>query len=268
MGKASEGAPARFPGRLAETPGAARPNTPGNASANALRNPSPSVRTASPVRSSMAPFSGDSGKSLKAPTHERTTLGDSGMLWRRKFGNHTSGALASSLAMPSARTSPNAFRNTFSDHPSSQARPGAFARIAPSGVMCGCVSRNSSASLPLSESSRTLASFQMHGDILRYFITFPPVWRPGRPCRPPLNLKCSFNFSAPLPRAMKRRRSGNGAPMMPASPLIGPGKGCRAPGHSLGPVHESAPYPMYGMDNSIYENKWQQKNATWESSHI
>lgn len=53
------------------------------------------------------------------------------------------------------------------------------------GVMCGCVSRNSSASLPLSESSRTLASFQMHGDILRYFITFPPVWRPGRPCRPP-----------------------------------------------------------------------------------
>ena len=41
------------------------------------------------------------------------------------------------------RTSPNAFRNTFSDHPSSQARPGAFARIAPSGVMCGCVSRNS-----------------------------------------------------------------------------------------------------------------------------
>lgn len=84
----------------------------------------------------------------------------------------------------------------------------------------------------------------------------------------PLNLKCSFNFSAPLPRAMKRRRSGNGAPMMPASPLIGPGKGCRAPGHSLGPVHESAPYPMYGMDNSIYENKWQQKNATWESSHI
>lgn len=80
MGKASGGAPARLPGRLAETPGAAPPNTPGNASANALRKPSPSVRTASPVRSSMAPFSGDSGKSLKAPTHERTTLGDSGML--------------------------------------------------------------------------------------------------------------------------------------------------------------------------------------------
>ena len=77
------------------------------------------------------------------------------------------------------------FPERLPEHPSSQARPGAFARIAPSGVMCGCVSRNSSASLPLSESSRTLASFQMHGDILRYFITFPPVWRPGRPCRPP-----------------------------------------------------------------------------------
>ena len=106
-----------------------------------------------------------------------------------------------------------------------------------------------------------LTDFGVVPDARRYLTVFhhlsscPPVWRPGRPCRPPLNLKCSFNFSAPLPRAMKRRRSGNGAPMMPASALTGPGKGCRAPGHSLGPVHESAPYPMYGIDNSIYENK-------------
>lgn len=116
-----------------------------------------------------------------------------------------------------------------------------------------------------------LADFGVVPDARRYLTVFHHLssrMASGAALPSPLNLKCSFNFSAPLPRAMKRRRSGNGAPMMPASPLIGPGKGCRAPGHSLGPVHESAPYPMYGMDNSIYENKWQQKNATWESSHI
>lgn len=116
-----------------------------------------------------------------------------------------------------------------------------------------------------------LADFGVVPDARRYLTVFHHLssrMASGAALPSPLNLKCSFNFSAPLPRAMKRRRSGNGAPMMPASPLTGPGKGCRAPGHSLGPVHESAPYPMYGMDNSIYENKWQQKNATWESSHI
>ena len=116
-----------------------------------------------------------------------------------------------------------------------------------------------------------LADFGVVPDARRYLTVFHHLssrMASGAALPSPLNLKCSFNFSAPLPRAMKRRRSGNGAPMMPASPLIGPGKGCRAPGHSLRPVHESAPYPMYGMDNSIYENKWQQKNATWESSHI
>ena len=116
-----------------------------------------------------------------------------------------------------------------------------------------------------------LTDFGVVPDARRYLTVFHHLssrMASGAALPSPLNLKCSFNFSAPLPRAMKRRRSGNGAPMMPASPLIGPGKGCRAPGHSLGPVHESAPYPMYGMDNSIYENKWQQKNATWESSHI
>ncbi|MFQ9867100.1 MAG: hypothetical protein ACLRWP_08945 [Bilophila wadsworthia] len=60
---------------------------------------------------------------------------------------------------------------------------GAFARIAPSGVMCGCVSRNSSASLPLSESSRTLASFQMPA--ISYGISSPFLrMASGAACRP------------------------------------------------------------------------------------
>ena len=48
--------------------------------------------------------------------------------------------------------------------------------------------------------------------------------------------------------------------MMPAAPDWA-GQGCRAPGTASGRFYESAPYPMYGMDNSIYENKWQQKKC-------
>ena len=129
---------------------------------------------------------------------------------------------------------PNAFRNTFSDHPSSQARPGAFARIAPSGVMCGCVSRNSSASLPLSESSRTLASFRCTA--ISYGISSPfLVWRPGRPCRPPKPQVFLQLFRSLAPRdetpAKRQRRAddaglapdwaGQGVPSAGAQPRAG-----------------------------------------------
>ena len=146
---------------------------------------------------------------------------------------------------------------TFSSPDSRNSEPSP--RTAPGRVM-RVRQRNGSASFALVGKLTDFGVVQMHGDILRYFITFPPVWRPGQPCRP-LNSSVPSTFPLPCPRAMKRQRSGNGAPMMPASPLIGaPGqKGCRAPGHSLRAGSRSAPYPMYGMDNSIYENKWQQK---------
>ena len=128
------------------------------------------------------------------------------------------------------------------------------------GSCAGASAGTAARACPLSESSRTLASFQMHGDILRYFITFPPVWRPGRPCRPPKPQVFLQLFRSLAPRdetPAKRQRRADDAGLAPDWA----GQGCRAPGHSLGPVHESAPYPMYGMDNSIYENKWQQKKC-------
>lgn len=108
-----------------------------------------------------------SGSKSSAPDHDLTTFGLSGRLYLRKFGAPTKQAFSSCSRRPFAKASPKALAKASGFQPSSADSPATVALIAPRAVRCGCVRMKKKTSLPLSESARNFASFQMRTSILR-----------------------------------------------------------------------------------------------------